>query len=273
MITYAPEPLLNKLLAYAGQVAMENSTENTMNSASSSAVPVARLARLVARQALTASLGTVDKTSEFPFVSLVSVAVSALGDPILLLSNLARHSQNLNANPRASLLFEAPLGRGDPLQAARVTVQGTIARTSEVQDCQRYLVRHSEAAAYSGFADFAFYRLTVVSAHFIGGFGRIQTFPRSEFCLPDTAHDGDKAVDSGLTSWTETHQDVLRQAWAQQIGSMPLHDQVVILAADCDGLDVRCGEAIKRLNFPQAITMLSDFYTAMETLAKQVDSN
>ncbi len=38
---------------------------------------------------------------------------------------------------------------------------------------QRFLARQKEAAFYAGFPDFSFWRLSIQSAHYIGGFGRI----------------------------------------------------------------------------------------------------
>ena len=48
------------------------------------------------------------------------------GRPLLLLSDLAEHSRNLAADPRASLMASEQ-GSGDPLALARVTVIGRVA--------------------------------------------------------------------------------------------------------------------------------------------------
>ena len=72
----------------------------------------------------TAALATLGEGG-FPFGSLVSHAVDAAGRPLLLLSDLAEHSRNLAADPRASLMATEP-GSGDPLALARVTVIGHV---------------------------------------------------------------------------------------------------------------------------------------------------
>lgn len=59
----------------------------------------------------TAALATLGEGG-FPFGSLVSHAVDAAGRPLLLLSDLAEHSRNLAADPRASLLA-TELGRSE----------------------------------------------------------------------------------------------------------------------------------------------------------------
>lgn len=130
-----------------------------------------------------AALATLDRASGYPYVSLVTIAIDANGSPLMLLSRLARHTQNLEADPRASLLFEpANLTEGDPLALARVTVMGKAAPTPNTTDPNttaraKFLAHHPEAEMYASFSDFAFYALAPQSAHFIGGFGRIIEIP------------------------------------------------------------------------------------------------
>lgn len=129
------------------------------------------------RQAHTASLATLDHTNGHPYVSLVTVALDATGAPLLLVSRLARHTQNLIADPRASLLVAPQASEGDPLASARVTIQGDITSTTSPTAKAHFLARHPSAAVYVDFADFAFYSFAVSNAHFIGGFGRIIDIP------------------------------------------------------------------------------------------------
>jgi heme iron utilization protein len=112
----------------------------------------------------------------FPFGSLVLVADDGRGRPLLLLSTLAEHTQNLQASAHASLLVADARAGADPLGAGRVTLLGTCARVGEAEVDTvraRFLAVHPEAARYAGFADFAFYRLEPTSLRFVGGFGRM----------------------------------------------------------------------------------------------------
>ena len=125
-----------------------------------------------------AALATLHRTSVHPYVSLVTIAIDNNGWPLMLLSRLAKHTQNLEANPRASLLFEAPNVNGaDPLASARVTVMGLASPTSSTTARARFLTHHPDAEMYASFSDFAFYAFATHSAHFIGGFGRIFEIP------------------------------------------------------------------------------------------------
>ncbi|PYO20868.1 MAG: hypothetical protein DMD88_10385, partial [Candidatus Rokuibacteriota bacterium] len=65
-----------------------------------------------------------------PFASVMPYALDGAGRPLFLISSMAMHTQNLQADPRASLLVTQPgLGperqeSGDPLARARLTLMG-----------------------------------------------------------------------------------------------------------------------------------------------------
>src|SRR6476661_456124 len=123
-------------------------------------------ARRVLRLAATGSLATLQPDGG-PFSSLVSVATTPAGEPILLLSRLAVHTRNLARDARASLLLVAPGGEsGDPLGGARLTLTGHVTgREANPALRSRFLARHPEATGYSAFADFGFHRLEIDAAH------------------------------------------------------------------------------------------------------------
>src|SRR5712675_2720771 len=73
------------------------------------------------------SLSTISrKQPGFPFGSVMPYGLDQNGRPIFLISTMAMHTQNLQADPRASLLVTAPDASGDPLGASRVTVVGNV---------------------------------------------------------------------------------------------------------------------------------------------------
>jgi putative heme iron utilization protein len=127
------------------------------------------------------------KLTGFPFGSLMPFAVDTLGRPTFFVSNLAMHTRNLQHDPRASLLVAPPEVSGDPLSAARVTLVGTAvaAPAAEVRDV--YLSCHENAGSWQDFGDFAYYRLDVSAAYFIGGFGVMGWISGADYraALPD----------------------------------------------------------------------------------------
>jgi len=129
----------------------------------------------------TASLATLGERG-FPFGSLVSHAVDADGRPLLLLSDLAEHTRNLAADPRASLMA-VQRGDGDPLALARVTVLGTVRELRGDERAAALPVYRAAqpGAFYSEFADFRLYRLDVTSVRYVGGFGRMSWVTAEEY--------------------------------------------------------------------------------------------
>lgn len=137
-------------------------------------------ARALVANAGTAALATMSARGGGPFASLVTVAADRTGSPILLLSKLAVHTANIAADNRASLMFAddgAPDPDADPLVRSRVTLTGRIDQDDARHTRERFLERHPEAEHYADFSDFAFYRMTVETAHLVAGFGRIVDIP------------------------------------------------------------------------------------------------
>jgi putative heme iron utilization protein len=87
---------------------------------------------------------------------------------------MAVHTQNVLADPRASLLVTQPGWTEDPLAGARLTLVGTMARVGEAELAavrEDYLTRHENARYWVDFGDFAFYRLGVEELYYVAGFG------------------------------------------------------------------------------------------------------
>jgi heme iron utilization protein len=137
-------------------------------------------ARALVTGAASAALATLDRRTGGPYVSLVNVAAAVDNAPLMLLSALAQHTQNILADSRASLLFTAPESDADPLTLGRVTLMGRVSRAPDDTARASYLAVHPAASQYANFGDFSFYRLDIQSAHFIGGFGRIVALTASD---------------------------------------------------------------------------------------------
>ena len=121
----------------------------------------------------------------YPFGSVTPYCVDRDCQPIVYISTIAQHTRNILANPKVSLtVVEA--GDSDDVQArGRLTLLADarpVDRTdSDVRD--RYLRYFPTAVQYDEMHDFSFYRLELVRARFIGGFGQIFWLTRDELCL------------------------------------------------------------------------------------------
>ena len=120
----------------------------------------------------------------YPFGSVTPYAPDEQGRPVFLISGLALHTKNLEGDPRASLLVTPPEPVDDPLAAPRVTVLGEARRLGPSEagaDRTRYLAKHPSAAMWVDFADFAFWRLEVSGAYYVGGFGAMDWITRDAY--------------------------------------------------------------------------------------------
>jgi putative heme iron utilization protein len=114
------------------------------------------------------------KNSGFPFGSVMPYGLDECGRPIFLISTMAMHTQNIQADARASLLVAQSHEGGDPLGAARVTLLGNVlpVPAAEVAEARKlYLERYANSKYWVDFEDFGFYRMEVVDVYYVGGFG------------------------------------------------------------------------------------------------------
>lgn len=236
------------------------------------------VARTIMRRARSAALATSMPSDDgYPYVSLVTVATDVDASPILLLSDLADHTRNLQADGRASLLFEEASGRDNPQTGPRVTVLGRIRRDDDARLRRRFLARHPSAAFYAEFADFHFYTMAVERAHFVGGFARAH-WMEGQALLPDPAAAAAVAAceASAIAHMNADHADAVQLYAARLLGRGGSGWQMA--AIDPDGCDLVAGNRHARLDFPQPVAdaaslraVLADLAAGVRTRARRND--
>ena len=186
-INRVPILALGGLALTTGGAAMAHSFPRGQGSSSAQGLPpghppigptpessFAEQARALMTAGRVGSLSTLSrKQPGFPYGSLMPYALDSAGRPIFLISSLAMHTQNLRANPHASL-FVTEETSADPLAGSRVTVLGDALPVPDADNSAvraLYLSRYPDAKSWVDFQDFAFYRMDVVDVYYIGGFG------------------------------------------------------------------------------------------------------
>jgi heme iron utilization protein len=111
--------------------------------------PFAERARTLVYLGRIGSLSTLSrKHPGFPFGSVMPYGLDDHGRPIFLVSTMAMHTQNLQADPRASLLVTQEDTNGEPLGAPRITLVGNVLplADAEVAEARKgYLARHANS--------------------------------------------------------------------------------------------------------------------------------
>ena len=230
------------------------------------------VAKALLRATRAGTLATLDRNTGHPFGSLVNVATDADGAPLILVSRLATHTANLEADPRASLLL-AETGKGDALAHPRLTVLGSmvpVAHDSAEEPAirRRFLARHPKSELYAGFADFSFWRMDVVSAHLNGGFARAADLTAADV-LTDLADAQALAeVEEGaIAHMNADHADALRLYATKLLGARD--GDWTCVGVSPEGIELQQGQSALWLAFPQRVTGPGPLRAVLKQLADE----
>ena len=214
-----------------------------------------RLARSLLRRSRQGALATLMAGSGDPYCSLVNVASYADGSPVLLISRLALHTQNILADPRVSLMLDER-AEGDPLEGSRIMLAGRAEEAGSGDLAiirRRYLSAHPTAEVFVNFKDFAFFRIRPNGAHLVAGFGRIVDLKPEQF-LTDISDAGAllEAEPGAIDHMNADHGDATNLYATRLLGAAPADWRCT--GCDPDGLDLQAGAKILRLDFPERVT-------------------
>ena len=226
----------------------------------------AQEARNLLRRARTATLGTLNRAEGIPYASLVNLATDVRGWPLILVSTLAWHTRNLLADPRASVMVAELPESGDALTGARVTVMGRFRQVQDEDLKRRYLARHPAASLYSGFGDFAFWRLEPEMAHAVAGFGRIETIGADE--MFPSADEMTALEESAIGHMNADHDDAIQLYAEQLLGAAP--GGWKLAGIDPDGADLTRGGEVLRLPFSAPVYTAEKLREYLAALGREV---
>jgi len=199
----------------------------------------------------------------FPFGSVAPFILDHAGSPVILISTLAEHTKNINADPRVSLIVQ-PYSP-DMQVAGRVTVLGHAQRLDDKSGLgPRYLRIHPQAESYFTMHDFSFYRIEPVRIRYIGGFGRIHWVEPAQYLLPEFLLA--EQEDEILAHMNSDHVDNLH-AYCRHVHGIET-ELVEMIGIDPDGFDVRGDDRIFRFEFAAPITDAQQARQALVALAQ-----
>jgi hypothetical protein len=198
------------------------------------------------------------KFSGYPFGSVAPFVLDHSGQPIILISTIAEHTQNIIANPKVSLLVFA--GDEDLQANARLTLIGEAKKVNK-DDADlraRYLRYLPQAAGYFDMHDFSFYRIEIAQVRYIAGFGKMG------WIAGDTVLSAEIAENSPLAA-QET--SIIEHMNADHVHSLIAYSKhfhnisathAEMLGIDTDGFDAKVtkadgGTEILRFSFEQPI--------------------
>jgi putative heme iron utilization protein len=229
-----------------------------------------RLARTLLRRRREGALATLMAGSGDPYCSLVNLASQPNGAPILLISRLALHTQNILADPRVSLMLDER-GPKDPLQGARIMVAGTAREAAgaaaEVSQ-RRYLAAHPAAGGFLKFKDFSFFEIAIQQIHLVAGFGRIIDLTPDQVLTDLRGAEALVAAEAEICTHLNTdHREALALYATRLIGAKAARWRCS--GCDPDGLDLQSRATTLRLDFPHRVKTPAALRQMLKRLAAQ----
>ena len=226
--------------------------------------------RSLLRRSRQGALATLMTETRDPYCSLVAVATDPDGSPLLLISRLAIHTQNILSDRRVSLMLDERTA-GDPLEGSRIMLAGTaiqIEGDGLAIARRRYLAAHPSAEMFADFPDFSFFRIELQGAHLVAGFGRIMDLAPAQFLTDVTdAADLIAAEPDVIAHMNTDHRDALNLYATVLLGAAS--GEWLCTGCDPDGLDLQNGRQILRLPFAQRVTGPGALRKVLKELADQ----
>ena len=228
------------------------------------------ITKALLRKSRHGALATLMPTSGDPYCSLVNVASAPGGQPILLISKLARHTQNIARDPRVSVMLqEATVG--EPLEEARIMVSGKAIMAEHDNDAvlrRRFLSAHPSADTYASFADFMFFTVEPSDVHLVAGFGRIVDVAPEKVLTDLTGADGLIEAEAGIVEhMNEDHLDATLLYATKLLGAE--HGAWRMTGVDPDGADLALDSKRLRLPFPERVTTANEARKALVALVAE----
>ena len=209
-------------------------------------------------------LSTISKRVEgFPFGSVAPFVLDHAGRPVILISTLAEHTKNIDADPRVSLIVQ-PYSP-DMQVTGRVTLLGRAEKLADKSELgPRYLRFHPQAADYFAMHDFSFYRIEPVRVRWIGGLGRIHWVEPADYLVaPGALADQEAGI---LAHMNADHAENLR-AYCRHVHGVDAPDPDMI-GIDPDGFDVATEGRMLRFEFDHSVTDAQAARAALVALAQ-----
>ena len=213
----------------------------------------------------------------FPFGSLMPYALDDAGRPIFLISNMAMHTQNLKADPRASLFVEQTGADGDPLGAARATLIGHVEFVPQ-EDIpgarEQYLARHPNSSYWVDFADFNFFRLQPIDLYYVGGFGVMGWVEATEYehASPDPLAEASAGILSHMNADHVDSMILLARTHANLVAS-----EATMTSVDRLGFSLRLKTEDRmkgtRINFPREVTTPQEARKVLVEMVREAEKS
>jgi putative heme iron utilization protein len=185
------------------------------------------------------------KLGGYPFGSVVGCATDHAACPVILISRLAEHTQNIEADPRVSLIVRD--AGADAQAGARLTLIGNARCVGNDLAAvrARYIAGVPGAERLVALGDFTFYRIEPVTLRYIAGFGEIRWISAGDYAPPANTM---AECEADIVAHMNTDHAAALREYCRNLGR-PNPACVAMTAIDCDGFDVLADGELLRFDF------------------------
>ena len=207
------------------------------------------------------------KMPGFPFGSELPYCLDHAGRPLLLISRIAQHTHNLQADGRCSLLVGER--KADDVQAAgRLTLLSEARRLDDEAAIEAAAIRYyryfPQSQDYHRIHDFDFWVLEPVRWRFIGGFGAIHWLDSVALENPFAG----EVEESMLAHMNADHAAAINHYLS--LAGLP-GGPAEMVGIDAEGFHLRAGQGLHWLPFPTSCNSPQDVRQALVQLARAAE--
>ncbi len=202
----------------------------------------------------------------YPFGSVVPYCLDQTGNPIILISQIAQHTKNILADPKVSLIT-IEQGVDDVQIGGRLT---WIADVKTLQDeeseaaADRYYQYFPQSRDFHKVHDFDFYRLELVRARYIAGFGKIHWIAPEKILLASSfSVDQEQGM---LDHMNQDHVEAMKTYCIAAKVEAGEHEPQMA-GIDTEGFHLRVNEKIIRFNFSESANTAEEIRSRLVAMA------
>ena len=204
----------------------------------------------------------------YPFGSVTPYSLDRMGRPVILISDLAQHTKNIEDNPKVSLTITASTLSRDVQANARLTF---LADTRKLEDeesdaKERYLRKFPHAKNYFSAHNFFFYVLELKRARYIEGFGKIWWVEPNELELESVFDYPSEA--KVLDHMNTDHKDALVK-YCSEYGFTNDEEDYSMTGIDTEGIDIKVGSESVRIPFDKPLEKASQAREVLVAMTKK----
>ncbi|UJF25080.1 DUF2470 domain-containing protein [Suttonella sp. R2A3] len=205
----------------------------------------------------------------YPVSSVVPFFLDKNFNPIIQIANVAEHTHNADANPKASIFLRERYDGGDVQKQWRICMVGDLQRVpaEDIEEiAEQYYAHYPHARTFKRMHDFFFFRLHIKKYRIIMGFGDIRWIAGDApyHPCPFDAETKQRMI----THMNEDHMDAMCRYLRDMNIAVNDDDEVTMCAIHQYGFVLRHGEALYFVPFAEQPKDATEVREALVAMAK-----